>query len=71
MKKVKAFPQTRNRRYDWDVLLDGNVYLLDADDLPENVKSFRTQAHSHASERHLKVRTLMTEEGLYVQAYTP
>ena len=53
--------------YDWDAILDGKVHKLEqGEDFLGKAVSCLTRARKHASDRGLKVRTKVLEDGKYI-----
>jgi hypothetical protein len=71
---VTAFPNggRRSNKYPYDEWLDGQIWLLvrgeDYDISPEGM---RASIHNHAKREGIKVKTRISDEGLFVQLVEP
>lgn len=72
-KQVNEMPAGRGSRYNnlpWEQWLNGEVWLLDEDDLPTGGawSTLFAMGHREAGARNLKLQTRKRDEGTYVRA---
>lgn len=61
--------RARKRLYPWDEWLNGQTWRISKDDIRVAFTSFRSMAYSAAHIRGLRVRTVMDESSIVIQAY--
>ena len=78
MKAVNDFafrnrtPSGERQSYDWDTLLNGSIYELEAgQDFTGKQASMNVLIHTNAKKRGLKVRTGKNGDNIVLQAYKP
>lgn len=61
---------SRSSKYPWDTWLDGQVWLVEHEELGDSVKpgNFAAGVYNAARSRDLKATVRNTAEGIYIQA---
>lgn len=72
--KLQSFKWSvsRGQLYDWDLLLNGDIWKLTVNEVKGTLRSFAKHVYTNAQRRDLKVRCVVKEgEYAVLQAYDP